>query len=135
MNEVQGNVTTLTCNLSALSQKVNEVTSSISKMAGNIGSVTQDMQKLGSQVKADNLNLQDTLIDKVQNLFKEFKTDLVETSGKQDSPAARNVRHASSTLFHATTLPTRTVRIQAEEPDVTTTMQDILEASNNITLR
>ncbi len=70
---VQGHVTTLTSNLRALTQNVDGVNSSISKMAGNRGSVTQDVQKLGSQVKPDNLNLQDT----IYKIYKKFKTDLV----------------------------------------------------------
>ena len=43
------------------------------------------MQRLGTQVKADNLNLQDTLIDKVQGLFKEFRSDLVKASQEEES--------------------------------------------------
>ena len=145
---VQGNVTKMSGNFEALTQNVDGMTTSISKMAGSIGDVAEDMQKLGSRVEAGNLSLQNTLIGKVENLFKEFKTNLVDVNGRRDSgrgsekqdsssdsiaqgsPAPRNVRHASSTQIQAT-LPSRTVRIQADEPDVTTVMQDFLEASNN----
>ena len=50
---------------------------------------------------------------------------------EQDSLTPRNVKHASSTQFQANTLPSRTVRNQADESNVTTQMQDNLEASNN----
>ena len=148
MKGVQGNVTGLSSNFKALTQNVDGMTTSISKMAGSIGNVTEDMQKLCSRVEAGNLCLQETLINKVQDSFKESKTDLVDVNGKQDSsgdsgkqdsssdsigqdsPALRNVRHASRTQFQAT-LRSRTVRIQADEPKVTTVMQDLLEASNN----
>ena len=142
-DEVKGmpsNVCSLTNDLGGLTRSVTGITANISKTAGNIGNVTQDMQRLGAQVKADNLNLQDTLVDKVQGVFKEFRSDLVKVSQEedpssenteQDSPTPKNVRHASSTQFQTTTQPSRTVRIQADEPNVTTIMQDMLEASNN----
>ncbi len=50
---------------------------------------------------------------------------------EQDTPTHRNVEQASSTQFQTTTLLSRTVRIQAEDPNVTTMLQDMLKASKN----
>ena len=137
---VQSNVGSLTTDVKGLTQNMTGITSSISTMAGNTGNVTQDVQRLCIQVKADNLSLQDTLVKKVQGLFEEFRADLLKTSEqedsscetvRQDSPTPRNIRHAGCTQFQANTLPSRTVRVLADEPNVTAMMQEIFEASNN----